>query len=343
MNFNLITKIIFCLVLSFVSCQKRSETEKWHKNRNVIAKVHNDIIKIPMEEVLVSSFAYLCLLDDFLIVGDARGYDKLIHLFDKNTFKYITSTATLGQGPAEITRLGNICSDEKRKKFYIFDSGKQHLHSFDLDSLLADSNYVFTTKKKLNKTIYPSKMHYITDTFSIAKFLDFSEDKGASESCGIWNMHTGSFKVGYKHPIAQKGSLRTAAYEIAASEESGIYVMCSRFHDLMTICNLDGTLKYNIYGPNWDEDMPKTRTYHYNMDVQIGGNKIFALYSGKELLPTEWYPSEILVFDTDGNYLKTLETGCQILHFCYDKDNHRLILYTDSEMQFGYLDLEGIV
>ena len=45
----------------------------------------------------------------------------------------------------------------------------------------------------------------------------------------------------------------------------------------------------------------------------------------------------------DGNYLKTLETGCHILHFCYDKEYHRLILYTYDEMQFGYLDLEGII
>ena len=44
-----------------------------------------------------------------------------------------------------------------------------------------------------------------------------------------------------------------------------------------------------------------------------------------------------------GNYLKTLETGYQILKLCYDDEHHRLILFSYNEMQFGYLDLEGIV
>ena len=343
MKFYLLLHLISFLVLT-CSCQENSPTEKWQRNRNDILNVQNRIVGIPMEEVLIGSTAKLCLLDSILIIGDGRGYDKLIHLFNKNTFKHLASTATLGQGQNEITRLGQICPNEKEREFYVFDSGKQRLHSFNIDSLLNDSNYVFTNKAKLHGKIYPSFCHYITDTFSIVKLLDFSKGKGASEICGSWNMTTGEFVAGYKHPIAQKGSLRTAAYEFTGSKEDSIYVMCSRFHDLMTICNIDGTLRCNVYGPNWNEDMPKTRKYHYNMDVEIGGNKIFALYSGKELRPPkEGYPTKILIFDTNGNYLKTLETGYQILKLCYDDEHHRLILFTYNEMQFGYLDLEGII
>ena len=333
---------LLSLVLNY-SCKTNSQTEQWQRVRNNITNVQDKIIEIPMGEIIVSPSVKIGLLDSVFIVGDGRGYEKMIHLFNKNTFKHLTSTTTIGQGPKEITRLGEICPNKEKGEFYIFDSGKQRLHRFDLDSLLSDSNYVFTTKAKLHDKIYPLSCYYITDTFSVVKLLDFSKGKGASETCGSWNMTTGDFVAGYKHPIAQKGSLRTAAYEFAGSEEDSIYVMCSRFHDLMTICNLDGTLKCNIYGPNWDEDMPRTRTYHYNMDVEIGGNKIFALYSGKELKPGKGYPTHVLVFDTKGNYLKTLETECQILKLCYDKENHRLILFNYDDMQFGYLDLEGII
>ena len=41
----------------------------------------------------------------------------------------------------------------------------------------------------------------------------------------------------------------------------------------------------------------------YNMDVRIGGNKIYALYSGEDHRTRERYPSKIVIFDCDGNYL----------------------------------------
>lgn len=344
MRIHSLLRFIFFLPLIY-SCKGNSPMEKRQRERNDILNVQERIVEIPMEEVLIGSTVKMCLIDSIFIVGDGRGYDKLIHLFNKNTFQHLTSTTTLGQGPKEITRLGEICPNEEKREFYIFDSGKQRLHHFDLDSLLDYPNYTFATKAKLHSKIYPLSCYYITDTFSIVKMLDFSKGgKGASETCGSWNMATGVFTAGYKHPIAQKGRLMTAAYEFAGSKEDSIYVMCSRFHDLMTICNLDGTLRCNVYGPNWNEDMPRTRTYHYNMDVEIGGNKIFALYSGKELRPPkEGYPTQILIFDVEGNYLKTLETGYQILKLCYDKEHHRLILFSYDEIQFCYLNLEGII
>ena len=51
-----------------------------------------------MEEVMIGASVKICLLDSVFIVGDGRGYDKLIHLFNKNTFKYLTSTTTKEQG-----------------------------------------------------------------------------------------------------------------------------------------------------------------------------------------------------------------------------------------------------
>ena len=49
------------------------------------------------------------------------------------------------------------------------------------------------------------------------------------------------------------------------------------------------------------------------------------------------------MLNTFGNYMKTLETGYQILKLCYDEECHRLILFSYDDIQFGYLDLEGII
>ena len=46
---------------------------------------------------------------------------------------------------------------------------------------------------------------------------------------------------------------------------------------------------------------------------------------------------------TEGEYIKTLKVGYHITGYCYDKENHRLILDLNDDIQFGYLDLEGII
>ena len=51
----------------------------------------------------------------------------------------------------------------------------------------------------------------------------------------------------------------------------------------------------------------------------------------------------INVFDINGEYLKTLYIGYKQTGICYDEENHRLILNFDDDIQFGYLDLEGII
>ena len=122
--------------------------------------------------------------------------------------------------------------------------------------------------------------------------------------------------------------------------EHGIYVECYAPHDLMTICSLNGDLKYNIYGPNWDTETHGI--YHFG-PVKFCNNRIVALYSGEKILNKEGrsnFPTKFLVFDLDGNYLKTLETGYKIARFCYDKDNNRIIMSMDDDIQFGYLDMK---
>ena len=80
------------------------------------------------------------------------------------------------------------------------------------------------------------------------------------------------------------------------------------------------------------------------MDVHICKDKILALYSGADHRSNEFYPSTIHIFDTAGNYIKTLETGFHILYFWYDKEKYRIVFCTYyDEMQFGYLDLEGLL
>ena len=330
------------LALLLLGCSNNNPMDIYVKSRNNIIEVQDKVVEILTDEPFISTYSDVHLLNDHLIVKDWKGYDYLIHIFDKNTFEHVKSTGTIGQGPNEIAYIGNIFTDEKKNNFYVVDQGKFRLLSYNLDSLLTMDDYEFTTKKTFTKSNYPSSCCYITDTFSIVKQLSFAENGGgAIESCGRWNMLTGDFKKGYIHPTQSTKAINTHSTHFDASEKQGIYVMCSRFFDVMTICNLDGTLKCNVYGPNWENG--KTDKMHYNMDVCIGGNRIYALYSGAHYSSPDNYPTKMLVYDIDGNYVKTLDIGYHILNFCYDEEHHRLILHADDDIQFGYLDLEGII
>ena len=108
----------------------------------------------------------------------------------------------------------------------------------------------------------------------------------------------------------------------------------------MTICNLDGDLICNIYGPDWTAD--SSDISHY-WNVNVCGDKIIASYSGGDHRTEAYYPTKFLVFNLNGDYLKTLETGYRIARFCYDEDNNRIIMCMDDDIQFGYLDLNEVI
>ncbi|MDR3309440.1 MAG: 6-bladed beta-propeller, partial [Tannerella sp.] len=55
------------------------------------------------------------------------------------------------------------------------------------------------------------------------------------------------------------------------------------------------------------------------------------------------YATKFFVFDLTGEYIQTIETGYRIGSFRFDKENNRLIMVFDDEIQFGYLELDGLL
>ena len=83
--------------------------------------------------------------------------------------------------------------------------------------------------------------------------------------------------------------------------------------------------------------------------VAFCGDKIIASYLGGKRFsegqgePKVNYPKKFLVFDLAGNHLATLDVGIPMFSFCYDADHNRIIMAFDNEIQFGYLDLDGLL
>lgn len=66
-------------------------------------------------------------------------------------------------------------------------------------------------------------------------------------------------------------------------------------------------------------------------------------YSGEDNMADAYFPTVFMIFDLEGNYIKTLDVGYKIQDFCIDKDNHRIIMALADEIQFAYLDLQQLI
>lgn len=333
-----ICNILWLLLLWIVgSCASNSGTEKFQQERDNVVDVHTLVKEIQIEDVLIGSIARPFLLGDYLIIGDYKSSDKLIHIFNKSNFEYLVSTAYVGQGPGEITVMGHMGIDEKRRKFYVSDHGKQKIFSYDIDSVLINPDCMPEVKTEMNMVQFPDRYQYLNDTLSIALMIEPTSVSTFTQAVAKWNIQAGTFEpMKYQHPDITKKRI-----SFAASPEKNEYVECYTYHDLMSICNFDGSLKYNIYGPAWDKT-ESNKIHHYG-NVVFCGDKIVASYSGGDNFSDAYNPTMFLVFNSEGDYLKTLDVGYRIVDFCYDKGNHRIIMNLNDEIQFGYLDLNEII
>jgi hypothetical protein len=333
-------KICILMITVCWGCNHSSDTEKYQNKRDHILFVKEKIKELEIEDVLIGQYAHLYIMNDYLLISDPRSVDEQIYIFNKNNFNYITNTANRGQGPGEIASMGFIGVNEAGNLFYVTDHGKQRIFSYSLDSVLTNPLYMPEVKMVIDKTSFPDKYQYINDTLFMGVTIEPTGNSGFNHAVAKINTRTGEIsRMPYKHPGIERKRIC-----FAMSAEHGIYVECYHYHDLMTVCSLDGDLKYNIYGRKWNDRV--TNKYGYYENVVFCNDKIIASCSdGKDRYSRSesGYSTQFLVFNTEGDYIRTLETGYSILDFCYDKDNNRIIMSLNAEIQFAYLDLDGLL
>lgn len=319
------------------SCSKSTDTEKYQSKRHNTIDVKEKVQEIEIEDVMIGSIARLFLTDNYLIIKDPQSHDMLIHLFERKNYKYVTSAIPSGQGPGEVTIMGHIGVNDKKKELYISDHGKLKIFNYPLDSILNNPFYIPETKKEINNVQFPSDYEFINDTLCFTRIIEPTGNVGHNEATAKWNMQTGEVnKMKYSHPKVDKK--RTS---LAVSMDNETLVVCYYNHDLMTIMDLEGNLKYNIYGTNWNNRSASLLS-HFGK-VVFGGDKIIAPYSGKDRRTRDDRPHIVYIFDIDGNYMKTLNIGYRISDICYDEQNDRLIFNFDDMIQFGYLEMKNLL
>lgn len=339
---------LFLIIVSIAGCtlgvnNKTQKTEKFQKQRDNIINVSDKISDIKTD--LYFSDSELNIIGDYLLINDWHSTDiKGIHLYNKKTFDFITSTAFRGRGPGEISSQGRVTIEPNNKIFWVPDHGKRVTFQFYLDSVLNNELYLPTLKKELLDELFLDRYDFLNDSTALGKAVHVVNFNAFDMAMAKLNLKTNTTeKFGYEHP--ESFGKKSNSY-FALSRGNNLYVNAFVFMDLITICDLDGNLKYNIYGPGYINEKEKHNSYFQG--VEIWGDKIIASYNGDaDMIFDEKgnplhgnYASKFLVFDLEGNYLQTLEAGFKFSNFCVDAENKRIIIYfQEREEPLGYINL----
>ena len=215
----------------------------------------------------------------------------------------------MGEGPNEITRLGEIILNEKRRRFYVADYGKMKTLEYELDSVLLNPNYLPIHKTEINRIATPVMFSFFNDTLCYACSMTAEPGKHFQESLVTWNMETGDMDLLITgHPKIERQRIR-----YAVSLEHNLIAVSYDYHDLLVTYDLQGNLKHNVYGPNWNDATSNAMIYYYG-SIVICNNRIVVGYSGERNPEMgQIHVRNLLVYDLEGNYIKTLKIGYNIL------------------------------
>jgi hypothetical protein len=335
--------IYLVLILLVCSCFNQEEKAKYQDKRENAISIEHKIKTIDFKYSFRHPF--FCFLDDYLIViGEvAKMSDRCIHLFSRNRFEYISSAVRYGRGPGEITEEGRVGVDRENKILWVCDHGKEVRWKIPLDSIIANPNFIPKENKKLFGDMFMTRMEFLNDSIALGKSVCFKPNNQfdfAMSRLNIRQNETSAF--GYEHPEVE-GSKTNSLF--AMSLKDSLYVSAYVYCDLLTICKLDGSLKWNVYGKSWNKNKGNLKSYYDEIDIYK--NYIICSYIGdtgvcidKQGRPNGVLPTKFLVFDLEGNYILTLETNHPIKNFKVDELNKRMIVYFDDrEKPISYTDL----
>jgi hypothetical protein len=328
-------------MLSLISCNQNSDTEIVQDNRNRVVNVSDKIIDIKSDVIFGNGLLYI--LDDILIIHEVSPKnEKGIHLFNKNTFQYLASTGYNGRGPGEILIPGCIGVDKSNRLLWVLDHGNSVIWKFPIDSILKNDKFHPSEKVDLNGELFIDRLEVLNDSIILGKAVQMTSKASFIKVMAKFNIKDNKITLfGYENP---KTEGRYSSSEFAISRENNFYVNCYYYCDLMTICDLKGNLKYNIYGPDVSFDNEFKKTYFFG--VKTCNEKIIASYIGDratiELANRSVgnTPSKFLVFDKNGKYERTLDTGSKFTYFCVDEENNRIIAYFNERNEpLGYFSM----
>ena len=329
----------FVLVLSLVSCKSKLD-KQFDPDSNKI-DVSAQIEDIKLAEMLSYSSPYI--YDSLLLLRKWNpDDDRCITIYNKNSFKPVTQAVVIGKGPNENSYPGRMAINADSRSFWIMDVANKNISCYPFDSVLQNPRYLPFQSIPYSDTLIVDRYNFINDSVAMGVAISLLSPRVMNYAPIRLNFNSGkSERFGCRLPVEAAES----ACFFASSKRTGLYALPYDKKDVMLLCNSDGSLRFNICGPDYGHEK---KGFSYFGLAEFTNNFLIVLYSGessivydkKNRLASNW-ESRFVVFDLDGNYKATIETGCAIVDFCIDEDNHRVICYFNGrENPLGYFNFD---
>ena len=338
-------RCVVCISIVFLlaSCSKKNNFEVKFSPSDYVVDVRNRICYVEQNEVMGS--ADLNVFDSLLLVREKYAVgENFLHLYNKNTFEHLAYIGKLGKGPNEVIRQGYVNPNMDSTAFWLWDAGRDLHWLYRLDSMLSNPFYKPTEYIKVDPITSICRFCMVDDSSLLG--IAFV---ATSMSTFRTNMVKFNLRNGAIAPYGHQYEGLSDSYSnslFAYSKTHGIYVNAHVNCQLLSIFNLDGTLRCEVVGDDFGDDVQQRREYFGRVVivddvivVEYNGDNSFSL-DKHQRMETTW-PTRLLVFDINGNHKATIETGNEICSFCIDEDNHRVICYFNGrENPLGYFNFD---
>ena len=324
---NVIRFLSIIILLVLVACSPNTGNK-----RDVI--VQATLVSIDKKLPPMHKMTQIYALDDLLIFYDFMSVDRHFFAYDVINDSSMSWFGKHGNGPGEISNFANICFDRKNGILYGLDGNRWQFLGFNVKEAIHNQDYNPFLKTSLDTTngrTIVNMAQYINDSTVICTiYYDLQKGSNRKNLLGRINLLTGETTA------IEKEDPDGELFSIAVMPESNRVFMAGKTRDILKITDFQGNIINTIKGADFRKTRDKQLSYFSN--AISGGGYFFAVFNGK-------YDSEhsagkdILVFDKDGNYLKTLCIDVPIVGICYNYMNNRLYVSTDDTPQFGYIQL----
>lgn len=322
-------------------CSRNNQAERvcHEQDRDNVILVSDQLFSIDSLLPDMHSATGLSFFGDTLIFKDTQSADFVFTAFDANTDHFLGRFGKFGNGPGEVANVGSIFYDNLSKKFYADHGNRGKMVSFYLPVALCDSTIdatdEFSVGNKVGDNIMMEMVYANDSTVYCNLFVPDKTGGPNSMTTHIarFNPKTQSTDIIDSIPPGEK--VRSG---MAVSFKHGRIVCADKKQDKIRVFNLDGKLLHYIYGPEYEEETSRRRSYFGS--IAWCGDKVAALFTGIESSEDN---DKIIIMDKDGNYIATLKFDFTVYSIAYHERTGRLYLSTYGEPQFGCIELDKVL
>lgn len=327
---NMKAVVIFILSFLLIGCFSKEEEQ----NRNIYSLDKNllknsttlQVDTIGIFEDLIYAKEYLVYKDSILIVVNNRHNDvHFIELYTLNNRKLISKLYKLGDGPQEILSAKVYLN---RNNLLINDYVKAQVAFVNIDSLLCDSTYfVYPVRHQVLGS--PSAVPY-KNIFLLENPYHFKNEKvGIKQNAPRFIVTDG--KKPYEEKIKYKYYTRNVAVNgrMITNYERNRIIYANAYSSEIEIYDMDLNLLKTVSGPIYlDADFGivkgetsnevafKRKIPYAYFDYCVDEDYVYLTYMGDFLTKDKKlkdFPTWILKFDWEGNFINSYFTGDYIL------------------------------